>query len=125
MESHNYSPVFLGQGSSDLCRNFKGIDLDLDVLRAQRLIGFFFLITHKSTGSNIPITWSTVHMNISVDSFLQSAHQMCSTLAPRSLPSSALRFTGMDHINAVLYTKRSAPSANISFKLLTTTSCSD
>ena len=28
---------------------------DLDVLRAQRIIGFFSLITHKSTGSENPI----------------------------------------------------------------------
>ena len=30
---------------------------DLDVLRAQRIIGFFILITHKSTRSDNPITW--------------------------------------------------------------------
>ena len=30
---------------------------DLDVLRAQRIIGFFILITHKSTRSENPITW--------------------------------------------------------------------
>ena len=30
--------------------------LDFDVLRAQRIIGFFILITHKSTWSEIPIT---------------------------------------------------------------------
>ena len=31
--------------------------LDLNVLRAQRIIGFFILITHKSTRSDNPITW--------------------------------------------------------------------
>ena len=30
---------------------------DLDVLRAQRIIGFFILITHKSTRSENPIAW--------------------------------------------------------------------
>ena len=30
---------------------------DLDVLRAQRIIGFFILITHKSARSENPITW--------------------------------------------------------------------
>ena len=30
---------------------------DLDALRAQRIIGFFILITHKSTRSENPITW--------------------------------------------------------------------
>ena len=30
---------------------------DLDMLRAQRIIGFFILITHKSTRSEKPITW--------------------------------------------------------------------
>ena len=30
---------------------------DLDVLRAQRIMGFFILITHKSTSSEHPITW--------------------------------------------------------------------
>ena len=31
--------------------------LDLDVLRAQRIMGFFIVITHKSTRSESPITW--------------------------------------------------------------------
>ena len=31
--------------------------LDLDVLRAQRSMGFFILITHKSTRSESSITW--------------------------------------------------------------------
>ena len=31
--------------------------LDLDVLRAQRSMGFFILITHKPTRSENPITW--------------------------------------------------------------------
>ena len=30
---------------------------DLDILRAQRIIGFFILITHKSTWSENPMTW--------------------------------------------------------------------
>ena len=30
---------------------------DLDVLRAQRIMGFFILITHKSTRSKSPVTW--------------------------------------------------------------------
>ena len=30
---------------------------DLDVLRAQRIVGFLILITHKSTRSENPITW--------------------------------------------------------------------
>ena len=34
---------------------------DLDVLRAQRIIGFFILITHKSPRSENLITW--VHYN--------------------------------------------------------------
>ena len=29
---------------------------DLDVLRAQRIIGFFVLVTHKSKGSEKPTT---------------------------------------------------------------------
>ena len=31
---------------------------DIDVLRAQRIMGFFSLITHKSTRSESPITWT-------------------------------------------------------------------
>ena len=31
--------------------------LDLEVLRAQRIMGFFILTTHKSTRSGILITW--------------------------------------------------------------------
>ena len=31
--------------------------LDLVVLRAQRIVGFLILITHKSTKSENPITW--------------------------------------------------------------------
>ena len=30
---------------------------DLDLLRAQRIMGFFILITHKSKRSENPITW--------------------------------------------------------------------
>ena len=30
---------------------------DLDVLRAQRIIGFFLVITHKPTRSEHPLTW--------------------------------------------------------------------
>ena len=34
---------------------------DLDVLRAQRIIGFFkILITHKSTGSENSIAWKSL-----------------------------------------------------------------
>ena len=33
----------------------------LDVLRAQRSMGFFILITHKSTRSENPITWGNLH----------------------------------------------------------------
>ena len=35
--------------------------LDLDVLRAQRIIGFFILITHKSTRSEKPIQRATLY----------------------------------------------------------------
>ena len=33
---------------------------DLNVLRAQRIIGFLFLITHKATRSGNTITWGYV-----------------------------------------------------------------
>ena len=36
---------------------------DLDVLRAQRIIGLFIFITHKSTWSGDPITWTTGHIS--------------------------------------------------------------
>ena len=39
----------------DLC--FMHCSLDFDVLRAQRIMGFFILITHKSTKSENLITW--------------------------------------------------------------------
>ena len=45
----------------DLC--FVLCSLDLDVLRAQRIMGFYILITHKSTRSENPITWlSYLHL---------------------------------------------------------------
>ena len=39
------------------CVFFLLCSLDLDVLRAQRIIGFFILTTHKSTRSEHPVTW--------------------------------------------------------------------
>ena len=38
---------------------------DLDIIRAQRIMGFFILITHKSTRSENPITWSETKYKIS------------------------------------------------------------
>ena len=37
--------------------HFALCSFELDVLRAQRIIGFFIFITHKSTRSEDPITW--------------------------------------------------------------------
>ena len=37
--------------------NFLLCSRDLDILCAQRIMGFLFLITHESTRSEIPITW--------------------------------------------------------------------
>ena len=47
--------TFLMFSLLDLC--FFLCSLDLDVLHAQRIMGFFILITHKSTRSENPIRW--------------------------------------------------------------------
>ena len=36
--------------------------LDFDVLRAQRIMAFFILITHKSMRSENLITWNNLHL---------------------------------------------------------------
>ena len=56
--------------------------LDLDVLRAQRIIGVFILITHKSTGSQNPITWSTSEPR-SFSSFHKQVQEEFMVLNPR------------------------------------------
>ena len=56
--------------------------LDLDVLRAQRIIGVFILITHKSTGSQNPITWSTSEPR-SFTSFHKQVQEEFMVLNPR------------------------------------------
>ena len=49
----------------DLC--FLLCSRDLNVLRAQRIMGILNLITHKSTKSENPVTWSCGHVVIWVD----------------------------------------------------------
>ena len=53
---------------------------DLDVLRAQRLIGFLILITHKSTRSGNTITWLTncslISYHVLHDGVIESAEQL-------------------------------------------------
>ena len=53
--------------------------LDLDVLRAQRIIAFFILITHKSTRSENLIIWITVMLNFVVRGII-SGHSSCSSV---------------------------------------------
>ena len=76
----------------DLC--FVFCSRDLDVLRAQRIIGFFILITHKSTGSENRITLDRSNKARGV--FLASSYQS-STLSSVSVP----RFFGATEYVAV------------------------
>ena len=40
--------------------HFLVCSLDLDVLRVQKIMGFFLLISHKSIRSENPITWTEI-----------------------------------------------------------------
>ena len=42
---------------------------DLDVQRAQRIMGFYILVTHKSTRSDNVITLTEISRNVPVDRF--------------------------------------------------------